>query len=76
VLDPAGDYRHIARFHCLLLVADTKVHRAFDHPNDLLMRMLVSGGMRARLHAPINHCSLPAGDDPAPYFVSNLLLRY
>jgi hypothetical protein len=52
VLDPAGDHRDVAGLHRSLLVADPKIHRAFDHPHKLLMRMLVSSRMRARLYSP------------------------
>src|ERR1700745_3289905 len=63
VLDTAWDHRNVARLHCSLLVTNAKIHCAFDHPHKLLMRMLVSGGTRTTLYAPVNHCALFARYD-------------
>src|SRR5215510_2392797 len=40
------------------------------------MRMLVSGGMRARLYSPVDQCALLAGYDAAPDLVGDLLLGH
>src|SRR5271166_1850901 len=40
------------------------------------MRMLVSSGMRARLHSPIDHRALFAGYHAAADLVGDLLLRH
>src|SRR5262245_34078681 len=60
VLCVAGNNCNVAPDHRTPLVADAEVHLALEHPNDLLMRMLMRRGMRARLDfPPHDHSMLP-----------------
>jgi hypothetical protein len=58
----------------LALSANPQSDRTFNHPNKLLLWMLVCGGVRARLHSPIDHRALFAGYHAAANLVGNLLL--
>jgi hypothetical protein len=55
VLDPTGYHGDVSRFNCSLLGPNPQANCAFNHPNKLLLRMLVSGSLRARLHSPMDH---------------------
>src|SRR5262249_18416407 len=52
VLDVAGNNGNIAPDHRTPLVAEAKIHLALEHPNDLLVRMLMRTSMRPRLDFP------------------------
>src|SRR5512132_3579915 len=56
------------------LVAEAEVHPAGDHPEDLLVRVPVAGGVRARLHRPPHEHLLVAAEDAARDLVADLLL--
>src|SRR5262249_24425848 len=52
VLDIAGYHRDVTGNHRPALSPDTKIHLAFEHPDNLLVRMLMCRRMCARLHFP------------------------
>jgi hypothetical protein len=76
VLDPTGYYGDITRLNRSLLSTDTKSYCALNHPNKLLLRMLVTSNMRARLHSPIDHRALLAGYDATADLVRDLFLGH
>ena len=76
VLDSTGYHCEVSRFNCSLLGPNPQANRAFYHPNKLLMRVLVHGDMRVRLHSPIDHRALFAGYHAAADLVGDLLLRH
>src|SRR5262245_47798677 len=49
VLDPARDHRNVARHADAPLAAEPEFHLALEHPEHLLVRMLVGGRMRPGL---------------------------
>src|SRR5439155_19286736 len=57
-----------------LLAAQAELHRARDQPEDLLVRVLVGGGVGARLHRPPDHHLLVADEHAARDLVGDLLL--
>src|SRR6516165_6675852 len=75
VLGAAGNDCDIARVHRTLLVADAEIHLALEHPNDLLVRMLMRARMRARLDFPPHDHSMLAGKNAALDFVIDALPR-
>ena len=74
VLDAARYDGDVIRLDRSLFGTDTQSDCPFDQPDELLMRMLVSGGVRARLHSPIDHRPLFAGYDAAADLVGEPLL--
>src|SRR3954465_901485 len=76
MLDAAGDDRDVTRTHAAFLVSDAKFHGALEHPDDLLVRMFVRGGVGAGFHAPIHQHALLARHDPAADLVADLLVRH
>ena len=76
VLDSTGYHCDISRLKCSLLGPNPEANCAFNHRNKLLLRMLVSGGMRASLHSPIDHRALFAGYDAAANLVGDLFLGH
>src|SRR5262245_66569523 len=46
VLDVAGNNGNIAPDHRTPLVAEAEIHLAIEHPNDLLVRMMIESRMR------------------------------
>jgi hypothetical protein len=50
--------------------------RASHQPNELLMRMLVSGCVRTRRHSPIDHRALLAGYHAAANLVGDPLFGH
>ena len=75
VLGVAGYHRNVARDHRLSVISDAEIHLALEHPNDLLMRMPMSGGVRTCFHfPPYNHSLLPC-QDTALDFVGYTLPR-
>ena len=58
MLDSTRYHCNVSRFNCSLLGPNPEANRAFNHPNKLLMRVLVHGNMRVRLHSPIDHRAL------------------
>jgi len=75
VLDAARNQAQVAGTTDPLVAAEAKLHLALEHPEDLLVRMLVSGRVRACLHRPPHDHFLVAGQDAARDLVRNLLLR-
>src|SRR5215470_16673704 len=75
VLDVAGNNCDIPREHRTPLVADAEVHLALEHPNDLLVRMLMRTSLRARLDFPPHDHSLLARKNAALDFVVDTLPR-
>src|SRR6202035_1166315 len=73
VVDVARNHSNIARDHRSLIVPDAKIHPPLEHPNNLLVRMLVRRGMCARLHFPPHDHSLLAGNDTPLNFISDAL---
>ena len=68
VLDVAGYHCNITRDHRPPIAPDTEIHLALDHPNNLLMRMPMCGGMRTRLHfPPHDHSLIPRGRGAQSY---------
>jgi hypothetical protein len=63
--NPTGYHGEVSWLNSSLVSTDTQFDRPSHHPNKLLMRMIVSGDMRARLHSPIGHRALFAGYDAA-----------
>src|SRR4029453_9382429 len=59
-----------------LLAVEVELHTAGDHPEDLLVRMLVARGMGARLHLPEHDHALVAHHDAAGDLVADLLLGH
>src|SRR5262249_14374725 len=75
VLGVAGYYSNITRDHGPSLVADAEVHFALQYPSNLLVRMLMSCGMRASFHFPPNNHPLPSREDTAFDFIGHTLPR-
>jgi hypothetical protein len=75
VLDVTGYHRNVARDHGSPIVPDAEVHFALEHPNDLLVRMLMSSRMGAGFRFPPRDHPLLAGEDAALDFVGNTLPR-
>src|SRR6266478_5635572 len=66
VLDAAGDDAEIAGSARAVLAAEAEVHSSRDHPEHLLVRVAVGGGVGARLHRPPDdHFLLPDENAPA-----------
>src|SRR5207248_8145666 len=74
VLDAARDHPGVAGPAGLLLVAQSELHPPFDDPEELLVRVLVRCGVRARLHGPPDDHLLVAGEHAARDPVGDLLL--
>jgi hypothetical protein len=64
----------VARAAHPLLAVEVELHPARDHPEDLLVRMLVARGVRPRLHLPEDDHALVAYQDAAADLVADLLL--
>src|SRR4029453_16773299 len=47
-----GDHAAIPRPARALLAVEIELHPSREHPEDLLVRMLMARGVRARLHSP------------------------
>src|SRR5262245_37124072 len=75
VLGVAGNNCNIARDHRTPRVADAEIHLALEHPNDLLVRMLMRAGMRARLDFPPHDHSMLSRKNAALNSVSDTLPR-
>src|SRR5215471_5158739 len=75
VLGAAGNDCDIARDHRTPLVAHAEIHLALEHPNDLLVRVLMRAGMRARLDFPPHDHSMLARKNAALDFVIDTLPR-
>src|SRR5262245_19138681 len=75
VLDVAGNNRNIAPDHRTPFVADAEIHLALEHPNDLLVRMPMRAGVRARLDSPPHDHSMLARNNAVLNFVSDALPR-
>src|SRR5947209_4785567 len=75
VLDVAGNNCNIAPDHRTPLAADAEIHLALEHPNDLLVRMLMRTGMRARLDFPPHDHSMLPRKDATLNFISDTLPR-
>src|SRR5262245_23350849 len=65
VLDVAGNNGNIAPDHRTPLVAEAEIHLALEHPNDLLVRMMMRTSMRPRLYFPSHDHSLLASKTAA-----------
>src|SRR5262249_48096274 len=72
---PAGNDCDIARDHRTPLVAHAEIHLALEHPNDLLVRVLMRAGMRARLDFPPHDHSMLARKNAALDLVIDTLPR-
>src|SRR2546426_7231015 len=74
VLHAARDDADVAGPARPLLAAQAELHRARDQPEDLLVRVLVGGGVGARLHRPPDDHLLVADEHAARDLVGDLLL--
>src|SRR5439155_6121324 len=74
VLDASRDDADVAGPARALLVAEPEVHASRHHPEDLLVRMAMGGGVGARLHRPPDDHPLLAGQHAAADLVGDLLL--
>src|SRR4030095_7846497 len=70
----AGEDPAIARAAHALVTVEVELHPARDHPEDLLVRMLVARGMRPRLHVPEDDHALVPHHDAAGDLFADLLL--
>src|SRR5262249_5190917 len=75
VLDAARNDAEIARPARATLGAQSKVHAARDHPEHLLVRMAMSGGVGAGLHRPPHDHLVVTDEDPTADLVGDLFLR-
>src|SRR5262249_44701467 len=75
VLGIAGNNCNIAPDHRTPFVADAEIHFALEHPNDLLVRMLMRTSVRARLDFPPHDHSVLARKNAALNFVIDTLPR-
>src|SRR5262249_15881161 len=57
------------------LAADAEIHLALEHPDDLLVRMPVRTGVRARLDFPPHDHSMLSRNDAALDFIGDALPR-
>src|SRR5467141_2325739 len=73
VLDAARDDAEVAGRARALLVAEPEVHASRDHPEDLLVRMPVSGRVSPRLHRPPYDHALVAGEYAASDLIRHLV---
>src|SRR5438270_10532531 len=74
VLDAAGDDAEIAGSARAALATEAEIHSSGDHPEHLLVRVAVGGGVGARLHRPPDdHFFLTDEHAPAD-LVGDLLL--
>ena len=65
MLGVARNDRNITRDHRAPIVPDPKIHPTLEHPNDLLVRMLVRSGLCAGLHfPPHDHALFPGKHTP------------
>src|SRR5262245_1760254 len=75
VLGVAGNNCNIARGHRTPLLADAEIHRALEHSNDLLVRMPMRTGVRARLDFPPHDHSMLPRKNASLNFVGDALPR-
>jgi hypothetical protein len=75
MLDVARNYRNITPDHRPPIVSDAEVHPTVEHPNNLLVRMLVRSGMCARLHFPPHDYALFPGKHTPLNFIGDALPR-
>src|ERR1700722_268842 len=75
VLDVAGNYCNIARDHRLPIVPDAKIHPTFEHPNNLLVWVLVRSGMCTGFHLPPHDHALFTGKHTPLNFIGDALPR-
>src|SRR5437879_3496694 len=74
VLDAAGDDAKIAGSARAALAAEAEVHSSRDHPEHLLVRVAVGGGVGARLHRPPDDHFLLTDENAPADLVGDLLL--
>jgi hypothetical protein len=75
VLDVAGYHGNVTGDHRPLFVPDAEIHLALEHPNNLLVRMLMSSRMGACFHFPPDDHSLLASENTAFDFIGDTLPR-
>src|SRR5262245_14172383 len=75
VLDAARDHHDVAGAAHTPLVAYAELHAALEHPDDLLVGVLMRLHVHAAGDAPPDDHALLAGYDPARDFFAELLLR-
>src|SRR5467141_2829608 len=73
VLDAARDHAEVTRPARALLVAETELHLPLGHPEELLVRVLMGGGMDARLHRPPHDHLFVADEGPSRDLVRDFL---
>jgi hypothetical protein len=71
----ARDQPNVTRHTRPLLAGKVELHLPGDHPEDLLVRMLVHRGVGSRFHLPEHHHLLLAHENPARDLVADALLR-
>src|SRR2546427_4144559 len=73
VLDAARDHAEVTGAARPLFVAEAKLHRPLDHPEELLVRVLMGGRVDARLHRPPDDHLVVADEDPSRDLVRDFL---
>jgi hypothetical protein len=71
-----GDPALVESMRSAACAPNPQANCAFNHPNKLLLLMLVSGSVCTRLHSPIDHRAPLAGYDAAANLVGDLLLGH